>query len=89
MIGPSFAYKFSMTKPQTIFGLVAPYEWDELGNPVKLKICAEGEIDYFVLENEMEKALFKLIRNWVSVKGRILNFDSMKVIEIEEISSQK
>ena len=72
-----------------IFGLVTACEWYGQGNPTRVKICADGEVDYFVSENELSHALLKYLRTWVFLKGRVLNFDSKKIIDIEEISQQK
>lgn len=72
-----------------IFGLVTACEWDTHGNPTRVKICTDGEVDYFVTENEFSHDLLKYLRTWVHLKGRVLNFDSKQIIDIEEISQQK
>jgi hypothetical protein len=70
-----------------IFGLVTAYDWDASGSPTKVKICTPGEVDYFVVDNEKGKALLDHLRTRVAVRGRILRFNSMQVIDVEEISN--
>lgn len=72
-----------------IFGLVTAYDWDATGNPTKVKISSPGEVDYFVVDNEKGKILLQYLRSRVQVRGRILNFNSIQVIDIEEISDDK
>ena len=74
---------------ECIFGLVTAYDWDAFGNPTKVKICSPGEVEYFVVDNDKGKVLLHHLRSSVKVKGRILNFNSMWVIDIEEISDNK
>lgn len=71
---------------RTIFGLVTAYEWDDQGNPTKLKICADGEDDYFVVDNDHGKQLVGYLRDWVFVTGQIIRFETQKAIDIETIS---
>jgi len=78
-----------MSNLKSLSGLVAAYEWDRLGKPTKVKLCTQGEIDYFIAENELGKMLLRLTQSFVSVRARVIKFDSMKVIEVEEISQQK
>lgn len=73
----------------TIYGLVAPYEWKFDGEPLKLKICTNGEIDYLVKENQVSQDLFPYIREWVYVSGNISQSEEGQFIEVESISKFK
>lgn len=73
----------------TIYGLVAPYEWKFDGEPLKLKICTNGEIDYLVRDNEASQELFLYIREWVYVRGNISQSEEGQFIEVESISKFK
>ncbi len=71
---------------KTVFGLVTAYDWDEAGQPLRLKICADGEDDYFVVDNERGRKLFQYLRDWVQVTGRVILVQSQKAIDIEKIN---
>lgn len=66
-----------------VFGLVTACDWDEKGLPVRIKICAPGEVDYYVLENDRGRQLMTCIREWVEITGRVTDVDAMKIIEVE------
>lgn len=70
----------------TVFGLVTAYDWDEDGNPLRLKICAQGEDDYFVVDNDRGQKLFQHLRSWVFVTGRVIRVETQKAIDIDKIN---
>ena len=74
---------------ECIYGLVTACEWDLHGKPIKVKISTDREEDYYVVENDLGKQLLDYLKSWVEVKGKVLPFDVMKVIDVEEISKQK
>lgn len=89
--GTSLAVLFVMPsqRQEDIFGLVTACDWDEYGNPLKIRVCAEGEVDYEVMDNDMGKKLKSYIREWVQIRGEVLEFDSLRVIDVQEICKKQ
>ena len=78
-----------MDRGQLIYGLVTACEWDSEGNPIKVKVCTDNEVDYFVVENELGKQLLTHLRSWVQLKGQVIRKDPTNIIDIKEISSNR
>ncbi len=72
-----------------ILALVISCDWNDKGETTRVKLMAEEEEVYEVFENDQGRELILYERSWVLVTGKLLTFDSFKVIDIEKISEHK
>ena len=80
--------RLSMSIAKTVYGLVSPYEWDGNGNPLRVKICSRGEIDYYVVDNDRGIMLLQYVRKWVTASGSISRIGGLNIIDLEDFKIQ-
>jgi hypothetical protein len=68
-----------------IQGLVIPTNWDAEGKVLDIAIATFDEDQFFVERNENIEELFKLIGQFVVVRGIIQAADNMKMITVVDI----
>lgn len=69
----------------TVEGLVMPIEWDENGCPIRVKICASGEVDYIVEHTQESYVLYKYLKNLVRVRGFVGNNGTCRVLRVRTV----
>jgi len=79
--------EYFMQKPElkTIWGIVIPAVWNEIGDVVSVAIADYGEEKYLVTHNEAGRKLLSLLRKRVVVDGIVKKQDAVQVIDIKEI----
>ena len=87
LFGKNLDSEHFMQKPElkTIWGIVIPAVWNEIGDVVSVAIADYGEEKYLVADNEAGRKLLSLLRKRVVVDGIVKKQDAVQVIDIKEI----
>ena len=87
LFGKNLDSEHFMQKPElkTIWGIVIPAVWNEIGDVVSVAIADYGEEKYLVTDNEAGRKLLSLLRKRVVVDGIVKKQDAVQVIDIKEI----
>ncbi|MCB0422708.1 MAG: hypothetical protein KDD61_17030 [Bdellovibrionales bacterium] len=73
----------------SISGILTPCEWDLQGNPIELKLCTPGEIDYVLLPGNDIKKMSKYVRQTVSIIGVLTTVDGNEFVKVKSFKPIK